>query len=103
MSNWSDESKVKTSKAALSKVATLVVFFAKNPVHLGERVQAVAEALDANGVSLTDLDVTWSTSGFTEMASVDAEGLVTAKGLGNAEVTAQCEGKVGKLALTITG
>ena len=54
---------------------------------IGETLQMSAEALDANGHAVAGSDVTWATSDGT-IATVNSDGLVTAVGNGNANITA---------------
>ena len=61
---------------------------------LGDTLRLFVEALDAAGSSVTDIDITWS-SGDDEVATVDSNGLVTAKANGTVEITAQGGGMSG--------
>ncbi|MDE2751487.1 MAG: Ig-like domain-containing protein [Gemmatimonadota bacterium] len=61
---------------------------------LGDTLRLFAEALDAAGSSVTDIDITWSSED-DEVATVDANGLVTAKANGTVEITAQGGGMSG--------
>ena len=57
---------------------------------LGQTVQLRARVYDGSGTELTDVDVAWSSSD-RSVATVDAEGLVTAVGDGRAVITATAE------------
>ena len=54
---------------------------------LGDSVRLSAEALDANGHPVAGVPVTWSISD-ASVATIDGDGLVTARGNGNATVSA---------------
>ena len=67
---------------------------------LGDTLRLVAEALDAVGNGVTDIDITWS-SGDDRVATVDSTGLVTAKANGTVEITAQGGGMSGAAQVAI--
>ena len=69
-------------------------------VALGDSVRLSAEALDANGHVVPGTDFTW-TSDDESVATVDAGGLVTAVGNGEASVTASAESAAGSAAVTV--
>lgn len=69
-------------------------------VALGETLQLSASVLDQNGEPLADATVTW-TSSDPAVATVNASGLVTAAGNGNARVTASSGGASGNAAVTV--
>jgi uncharacterized protein YjdB len=56
---------------------------------------------DANGVVVTDRDVTWVSSN-TRVATVSTTGVVTAVGVGTATITATSEGRNGSASITVT-
>lgn len=58
---------------------------------IGQTVQLMAEAFDANGHMIAGVDVTWTSSN-ESVATVDAAGLVTSRGNGNAGITAAAGG-----------
>ena len=66
----------------------------------GQTIQLVATAKDASGAVLTGRIVTWSSSN-TNVATVNASGVVEGRGVGSATITATSEGKSGTA--TITG
>ena len=68
---------------------------------VGDSVWLVAEALDSNGHALKHARFTWS-SDDTAVAHVDASGLVTASGEGNAVVTATRGEATASTAVTVT-
>ncbi|WP_419937582.1 Ig-like domain-containing protein [Candidatus Palauibacter sp.] len=69
-------------------------------VALGDTVRLTAEASDANGHAVAGAEFTWA-SGDTAVATVDASGLVTSAGAGQAEVTATASGVAGGAAITV--
>ena len=69
-------------------------------VALGDTVRLTAEASDANGHAVAGAAFTWA-SADTAVATVDASGLVTSVGAGEAEVTATATGITGGTALTV--
>ncbi len=91
-----------TVTGARLPVASLVVEPARRSVVLGDPLTLAARPLDANGVTLGDRPVTW-TSSDTTVARVTAEGVVTASALGSVTITARSEGVTGTAELTVTG
>ena len=67
---------------------------------LGETVQLAAEAFDANGQVVGGAEVSW-TSSDSSVAAVDASGLVTAVGNGEATITANVEASSGSAEITV--
>ena len=67
---------------------------------LGETVQLVAEAFDANRQVVGGAEVSW-TSSDSAVAAVDASGLVTAVGNGEATITANVEASSGSAEITV--
>lgn len=66
----------------------------------GQTQQAVATPRDANGVALTDRQVTW-TSGTPAVATVSGEGMIAAIAPGTSMITATSEGITGQGMLTV--
>lgn len=60
-----------------------------------------AEVRDARGVALRGRTLAWASSD-PSVASVDAAGVVTGRGLGSAEITASVAGKQGSVRVTVT-
>lgn len=67
---------------------------------LGATVQYEAEALDASGSTVSDVEFTWSSSD-EAVAEVDDTGLVTATGNGTAEITASAGDASGSADVTV--
>jgi uncharacterized repeat protein (TIGR02543 family) len=67
---------------------------------IGETVQLTATPFDAAGNVLTGRSVAWS-SGSTPIATVNANGLVTAIAGGQAQITATIEGVAGSASVTV--
>ena len=82
-------------------VASVTVSPASASAVIGQTVQLTATPTDAAGTPLTGRVVTWQTSNAT-IATVDANGLVTAKAAGPATITATSEGKSGTSAITVS-
>jgi uncharacterized protein YjdB len=81
-------------------VATVTVAPATATVLVTQTKQFTATTKDAQGNTLTGRLVTWASSN-TNVATVDATGLATAKTLGTATITATSEGKSGTATLTV--
>ena len=88
------------SKAALP-VASVTVSPSAATVLVGGTQQLTATPLDANGNPLSGRTVTWTTSA-PGVATVDANGLVSAVATGSATITATSEGKSGTAAITVS-
>ena len=69
-------------------------------VLVGDTVRLEAAATDANGQVVTGAEFAWA-SADTAVAAVDASGLVTGVGAGQAEVTATAAGVTGRAQLTV--
>jgi uncharacterized protein YjdB len=82
-------------------VASVSVSPATASLVIGSTVQLSATTKDASGNTLTGRTVTWSTSD-ASIASVDANGLVTANALGSATITATSETKTATAQITVT-
>ncbi|HWC73007.1 MAG TPA: Ig-like domain-containing protein, partial [Gemmatimonadales bacterium] len=67
---------------------------------IGGTAQLSATPKDANGNPLTGRTVTWTT-GNSNIATVDANGLVTGTGAGTVTITATSEGKSGTASVTV--
>ena len=100
------ETKTGTSSitVTLAPVNTVTVSPATASLVLGTNPtqQLTAVTKDANGTVLTGRLVTWSSSN-TTAATVDANGLVTAVGVGGTTITATSETKTGTSSITVTG
>lgn len=83
------------------EVATVVVVPATVSMRIGVTTPLQAQTLDADGAALTGRTVTWA-SGNTAVATVSAQGVVTAVAVGAATITATSEGRVGQAAVTVT-
>ena len=92
------------SGSAIVSVAQVVRTVAVTPdtatVVEGDTLRIAATATDANGQALAEVQFAWA-SGDTAVAVVDASGLVTAVGTGQAEVTATAAGVTGRTQLTV--
>jgi len=86
---------------AVAPVATVNVALAPTSITAVGTSQATATTLDANGNILTGRAITWS-SGNPAVATVNAQGVVTAVAVGTASITATSEGKSGSATITVT-
>jgi len=80
-------------------VASVTVSLA-NSLGVGQTTQATAVLRDASGNVLTGRTITWSSSN-TAVATVNGTGLVTAAGLGNANIIATSEASTGQATVTV--
>jgi uncharacterized protein YjdB len=85
---------------AAPTVATVSVSFAAAPITVGQTTQATALLQDANGNTLSDRAVTWSSSDST-VATVSPSGLVTAVAAGSVTIHASVEGVDGSAGLSV--
>ncbi len=81
-------------------VAIVVVQPGKDSIPIGTTAQLTAITEDSVGSVLNGRAVSWASSN-TTVATVDGTGLVTAKALGTATITASSEGKSGTSAITV--
>ena len=92
------------SGSAIVSVAQVVRAVAVTPdtatVVEGDTLRIAATATDANGQALAEVQFAWA-SGDTAVAVVDASGLVTGVGTGQAEVAATAAGVTGRTQLTV--
>ena len=82
------------------EVSTVAVTPAADSVVAGDTLRLAAEAADANGHPVPEIEFSWASSD-TLVALVDDAGLVTGVGAGEAEVTAVAAGVTGRAALTV--
>lgn len=82
-------------------VATVTVALTASTLVEGQTTQGTALLRAANGSTLSERTVAWSTSN-AAVASVSQSGLVTAVAAGTATITATSEGQSGTAALTVT-
>ena len=81
-------------------VATVSVSLSSTSLTVGQSTQAVATLRDAAGNTLTGRSVTWSSAN-PELATVNANGQVTAVAPGSASIVATSEGRTGAASVTI--
>ena len=96
------EGKVGTATITVSQVPvqTVSVTPATGTLLVGQTVALAASARDSAGNALTGRPVAWSTSA-ASVATVSAQGVVTAVALGTVMITATVEGKPGSAALEV--
>ena len=82
-------------------VASVSVTLASSNLTIGQTTQATAVTKDASGHVLTGRSISWSSSN-SAVASVNANGLVSALAQGTATITATSEGVSGSGPITIT-
>jgi uncharacterized protein YjdB len=97
------EGKSDATTITVVQAAVASVEVQPNPLlmSVGQATQMIAVAKDPNGNVLTGRQVTWASSN-QNVATVDAQGKLTAVGAGTATVTATSEGKSGSSAITIS-
>ena len=81
-------------------VSAVAVSPAADTLLVGDTLRLSAEATDANGHAVEEAEFAWE-SGDAAIAAVDATGLVTAVGAGEAEITATSSGVTGRAALSV--
>ena len=82
------------------EVSAVAVTPAADTLVAGDTLRLVAEAADANGHPVAEVEFSWASSD-TLVAVVDDAGLVTGVGAGEAEVTATSSGMVGGATLVV--
>ncbi len=101
--NVTATSEGKSATAAVTvtiPVASLTVSPTAATIVVGGTQQLTATPLDANGNPLSGRTITWS-SDAPSVATVNANGLVPAVGVGSANITATSEGKSAAAAITV--
>lgn len=91
----------KTLTVSDREVAIVQIAPTSVSVRIGTTVTLVAQTLDAEGRTLTQRNISWSSSN-TAIATVTNEGVVTALAVGAATITATSEGRSGTAAVTAT-
>lgn len=81
-------------------VAAVAVALASQSLTVGQSTQASAVLRDASGTILTGRTISWS-SAAPELATVSANGIVTAVAAGSATIVATSEGQTGSATLVI--
>lgn len=82
-------------------VATVTVSPAEAMIETGATQQFAAKALTSDGMEIPDAEFTWSSSN-DMVATVDANGLATGVGAGEAMITATADSVSGMATLTVT-
>jgi uncharacterized protein YjdB len=95
------KSGVATLTVSQAPVATVSVTPSPLSMTVGQTTQLTAALADSAGNALNGRVVAWSTSN-SAVATVSAQGLVTAIAPGSATITATSEGKSGSASLTVT-
>lgn len=95
------KSGIATVTVQRTPVASVVVLPDRVSTNVGNTTQLTAKAYDAAQNELTDRAMIWTTSN-AGVATVDNNGLVTAKGKGTATVTATAEGKSDASEITVS-
>lgn len=70
-------------------------------IAIGDTVRFAAQPVDANGNAVQDADISWSTDD-DAVATVNADGLVTATGNGGAGITAAAGAATGRAEVTVS-
>ena len=87
--------------ATSAPVAVVEVALLSGSIAIGEATQAPATLRDAGGNVLSGQSVSWASSN-AMVATVDGSGLVNAREVGSAFITATGEGRSGSATLTVT-
>jgi uncharacterized protein YjdB len=97
------EGKSGTATITVTQAAVATVSIAPSPLSMsvGQQTQLAATLKDASGNVLNGRTVTWSSSN-TGVATVSADGVLSAVAAGTTTITATCEGKSGTAAVTIS-
>ena len=95
------KSGIATITVQRTPVASVVVVPNRVNAGIGSTTKLTATAYDAAQNALAERGIVWTTSN-ASVATVDATGLVTAKGKGTATITATSEGKSGTSEFTIS-
>ena len=83
------------------EVDSVTVTPANPTVAVGATTELTATVKDADGMTITDAEVTWSSSA-EAMATVDDMGTVTGVAAGTADITATSGSASGKVTVTVT-
>ena len=100
LSACDENSATSTQLAATVPVELVTVLPNMASIVPGGTVQLTARSMDAEGNTLANRSVTWS-SRFETTATVDATGLVTGITAGSATITATAEGASGTAVITV--
>ena len=90
-----------TGMLAPGAAAHLIVAPTAATLQVGAKLRLTLNAYDEEGQTARPSEVAWTTSD-PRIASVSADGVVTAGGAGNAEITASWSGVRGSSSLTVT-
>ena len=82
-------------------VESIVVTPAIATVSIGSSIELSAQVLDASGISVPDRPVHWASED-PQIATVSADGIVTAHGIGTVQVAASTGGRSGLAQVTVT-
>ena len=83
------------------EVESVVVSPAISTVSVGASIELDVQVLDASGIALTDRPIHWASED-TEIATVSADGMVTARKVGTVQVAASSGGRSGIAQVTVT-
>ncbi len=95
------QSALSTITVTAREVASVQITPVAISVRVGRSATLQARALDADGQPLTDRTITW-TSANASIATITAQGVVTAVAAGATTVTATSDGRTAQAAVTIT-
>jgi uncharacterized protein YjdB len=97
------EGKIGTATITVTQAAVATVTVTPSPltISVGQQTQLAATLKDAAGNVLSGRTVSWSSSN-TGVATVSAQGVLTAVAVGSTTITAASEGKSGTTSVTVT-
>ena len=90
-----------TVEPVQGEVESVVVSPAISTVSVGASVELDVQVLDASGIALFDRPIHWASED-SEIATVSAEGMVTARKVGTVQVAASSGGRSGIAQVTVT-
>lgn len=100
VTGWIDGSAGVSAIAVVPPVDSIVMAPAAPTLVLDAQLRLVATFLDADGDTLPERSAVW-TSSDTLVAAVSGVGIVHARGLGTATITASAEGRAGQTTVTV--
>jgi hypothetical protein len=89
-----------TGNPPAAVITNVVLSASSTTIKMGQTMQISGVVKDKNGVTVTNVPITWSSSP-TSVATITTTGLATGRGIGSATITAKADTVVRTLALTV--